>query len=73
MKKLGTNSDVPIYKVVVQESRPVSDEIADTLDLRHETPQAILLHEKEPVFEASHFDVTVDALQEALQDVSASN
>lgn len=73
MEQLGQDDPVPIYKVVVQEHRSVSDEIAEELDVRHETPQAILLHQQEPVFDTSHFDVTADTIREALQRVSSSS
>lgn len=73
MEQLGQDDPVPIYKVVVQEHRSVSDEIAEELDVRHETPQAILLHQQEPVFDTSHFDVTADTIREALQRVPSSS
>lgn len=66
LRRLADDEDLPVYRLVVQESRALSDEIADTLGIRHETPQAILLYEKTPVFNTSHFDVTVDTLREAL-------
>lgn len=66
MRQLAEEEDLPVYKLVVQESRALSDEIADTLGIRHETPQAILLNGQDPVFDASHFDVTADAVREAL-------
>ena len=66
MHTLAEETNVPVYKLVVQESRSLSDEIADTLGVRHETPQAIVLDEKEPVFDTSHFDVTADTVQEAV-------
>ena len=64
--------DLLIYKLVVQESRALSDEIADTLGVRHETPQAIVLDQQEPVFDASHFDVTAETLREALHSATVS-
>ena len=70
MHTLAGNEDVPVYKLVVQESRALSDEIADTLDVRHETPQVILLDQKEAVFDTSHFDVTADTIQEAVQSTT---
>ena len=72
MRTLAADSDLPVYKLVVQESRALSDEIADTLGVRHETPQAILLEEEAPVFNTSHFDVTAETLREALQSVTLS-
>lgn len=73
LQQLGEEDELPIYKLVVQESRALSNDIAERLDIRHETPQAILLHQQEPVFNTSHFDVTVETVQEALEEVTASS
>lgn len=69
MSELASD-DVAVYRVVVQDARDVSDRIADELDVRHETPQAIVLSNGTPVFDASHFRVKADALREALASVS---
>ena len=63
-------ADAPRFEfgmVVVQEARALSNRIAETLDVEHETPQAIVVRDGEPVWNASHFRVTGDALAEALQ------
>jgi len=62
---------LPVYKLVVQESRALSDEIAEALDVRHETPQAIVLDDQRPVFDASHFDVTADAVRDAVHSATS--
>lgn len=72
MTELAEEETVPIFRVVVQEHRAVSDEIESDLDVRHETPQAILVHEKTPVFDTSHFNVTADTLREELRRFSLS-
>lgn len=55
------------YRVItVQSHRQVSDEAAARLGVRHETPQAILLRNGKPVWKASHFRITADALSTAL-------
>jgi bacillithiol system protein YtxJ len=57
------------YKMVtVQSHRQVSNEVADRLGVRHETPQAILIRDGRPVWKASHFRITADALRLALGD-----
>jgi bacillithiol system protein YtxJ len=71
MTELAEEEDVPVYTVVVQENRSVSDTIEDDLDVRHETPQAILLHDRTPVFDTSHFNVTADTLREELRRTSS--
>ena len=55
------------YKMItVQSHRHISDEAATRLGVRHETPQAIVLRDGKPVWKASHFRITADALTEAL-------
>jgi len=65
MKSLAAG-DIPVYRVVVQEARDVSDAIADELSIRHETPQVIVLSEGSPVFDTSHHRVKADAVREAI-------
>ena len=43
--------------VTVQTHRSVSDAISQRLGIRHETPQAILLRDGKPVWNASHFRI----------------
>lgn len=52
--------------IVVQEARPVSDEVAIRLGLKHESPQAILVRDGRPVWEASHMEITAAALEQAI-------
>ncbi len=70
MQALATGSAIPVYKLVVQQSRDLSNEIADVLGVHHETPQAIVLDQHESVFDTSHFDVTAETLREAIHATS---
>ena len=55
------------YKMItVQSHRGVSDGVASRLGIRHETPQAILLRDGRPVWNASHFRITAVELARAL-------
>lgn len=56
----------PCYTVVVQRDRAVSAHLADVLDVRHESPQAILVDAGTAVFAASHGRVRAAALRTAL-------
>lgn len=67
LESLAEEADAPVCRVVVQKHRAVSNTIEDALGIRHETPQAILLHEQTPVFDTSHFDVTEETLRQELQ------
>jgi monothiol bacilliredoxin len=51
------------YKLItVQSHRGVSDEATARFGIRHETPQAILLRNGRPVWNASHFRITAKHL-----------
>jgi bacillithiol system protein YtxJ len=55
------------YKMItVQSHRGVSDGVTSRLGIRHETPQAILLRDGRPVWNASHFRITAVELARAL-------
>lgn len=54
--------------ITVQSSRPVSNEAATRLGVRHETPQAILIRNGKEVWNASHYQITAAALEEAINE-----
>lgn len=58
--------------VTVQTHRDVSDAVATRLNVRHETPQALLIQAGRVVWEASHFRVTADAIKDAINRVQES-
>lgn len=63
--QLTEAEDPFVYRITVQKKRALSGVIASELGIRHETPQAILLKDGEPVFDTSHFSVTAQAIREA--------
>ena len=69
MEHFADAEEAPVFKLVVQKSRDLSAEIEAALDVRHETPQAIVLVHGQSVFNASHHRVKAEALREALEDV----
>lgn len=58
--------DAPVSLIVVQRSRDISREIETRTGIRHESPQVIILRHGQPVWSASHFDITADAVEEKL-------
>lgn len=72
MQRLAESGTLPVYKLVVQKSRAVSNEIANELDIRHETPQAIVLDDRTATFHTSHFDVTAETLRDAVSSSVSS-
>ena len=56
------------YKVItVQSHRRISDEVSARFGIRHESPQAILLKDGQPVWTGSHFRITAHQLDTLLQ------
>ena len=71
-RNVGTWSEAhtgtPVYQVTVQSARPVSNQIANDLSLRHETPQAIVVHQGQAIAHRNHSRVTPDELTDAFQN-----
>lgn len=65
METLTADDDPPVYRLIVQQARPLSQRIAQDLGIRHESPQVIVLRNGRPVFHASHGRVRADTIREA--------
>jgi len=52
------NEQVDYYLVKVIESRPVSNQIAEDLNVKHASPQIIYVKDKQPYWNTSHWSVT---------------
>lgn len=55
-----------VFLVTVQRSRPVSNAIADRLQVRHASPQMLLVTHGEVRWQASHMAITADAMRRAV-------
>lgn len=53
---------LPVFLLDVREQRPLARSVASTLDVRHESPQAILIRNGVVVWHASHFSVSAAAV-----------
>jgi bacillithiol system protein YtxJ len=64
------NADPRIsYKLItVQTARAVSDEAASRLRIEHKSPQAILVRNGRELWNASHYDITAEALDQAIRN-----
>lgn len=58
---------VDAYLVKVIESRPVSNEIESNLGVQHKSPQIFIVSNKEPVWHASHWNITESKIGQAIQ------
>ncbi|MCM2531398.1 bacillithiol system redox-active protein YtxJ [Neobacillus pocheonensis] len=67
-KYANEHQDVPTYFLAVQESRPLSNEIAEKFQIKHESPQAILFSNGEVRWNASHWKITNRSLVGAISE-----
>jgi bacillithiol system protein YtxJ len=59
--------DFPTYYLYVQEARPLSNYIAETFAVKHESPQALLFESGKVKWHASHWDITKSSLKKAIE------
>jgi bacillithiol system protein YtxJ len=52
------SAEIDYLMVKVIESRPVSNQIAEDIDLKHASPQIIYIKDKEKVWNTSHWSIT---------------
>ena len=57
----------PCGIVLVIENRELSNTIASRLGVPHESPQAIVVRDGQPVWKASHWSITAESLADALK------
>jgi bacillithiol system protein YtxJ len=60
-------SDADFWRVLVVEDRPVSMHVAAETGVRHQSPQAILFYQGEPVWDESHYRITAEEMRAALE------
>ncbi|QKY71037.1 bacillithiol system redox-active protein YtxJ [Lentibacillus sp. CBA3610] len=63
----SAGDDLDAYMVKVIENRDISNQIAEETDVKHESPQIFLIHNKEVLWHTSHSKITKDSINEALQ------
>ncbi|NNF58382.1 MAG: bacillithiol system redox-active protein YtxJ [Rhodothermaceae bacterium] len=63
--QLAEHGDLPLYMVTVQQARMVSSALAERLGVRHETPQAFIVYQGEPVIHQSHGSIRAEDLRAA--------
>jgi bacillithiol system protein YtxJ len=59
--------DHKVHVVIVQETRAISDAIADKLGIRHASPQAFVLKDGKAAYHATHYGIDVDAITNHLK------
>jgi bacillithiol system protein YtxJ len=59
-------SDVSIYYLDLITHRNISNEIAELTGIEHQSPQAIVLKNKEVIYDASHSEISAKAIENLL-------
>lgn len=62
-------TDIPKYFMVVQKSRPLSMEIEQDLEVRHESPQLFLLKDSKSAWQATHYSIRAAAITKAIEEL----
>ncbi len=68
MSRVSAVAVPEIALIIVQHARATANAIVERTGIRHETPQAIILHRGTPIWSASHYDITTDAVEQAVSD-----
>lgn len=66
-----TNPSIPIHLLDLISNRELSNFVAEYLNVRHESPQLILLEKGEVVYHASHISISSSAVAKHIQKKSA--
>ncbi|WP_077619106.1 bacillithiol system redox-active protein YtxJ [Bacillus sinesaloumensis] len=56
------HGDVPSYYLYVQEAKELSNYIAETFEIKHESPQALLFEGGKVKWDTSHRNITKESL-----------
>ncbi|HMS40270.1 MAG TPA: bacillithiol system redox-active protein YtxJ [Pyrinomonadaceae bacterium] len=56
-----------INLVIVQKARNISNLIAEKTEIRHQSPQAIILRDGKAIYHASHYDITAEDINSEMR------
>ena len=66
MLELVGEAEATINVVVIQEHRPISDEIAERTGHRHQSPQVFVIKDGKAIYHATHYGIDPTKIQEHL-------
>lgn len=59
-------TDLPIYAVIVQMDRKVSNTIEADLGVKHESPQLLILKDEKGIWQATHYHIKKSLVSDAI-------
>ena len=66
--QFADRDDLALGIIRVVEARPASNHVEKLTGVRHESPQLLLFKDGKPVFDRDNWDITAEAVAEALRD-----
>ncbi|KGP73666.1 bacillithiol system redox-active protein YtxJ [Pontibacillus yanchengensis] len=67
-ERYDEETDTPLYILPIQQARELSNYIAEEFGVKHQSPQALLFDQKQVKWDASHWNITTDALKKVDKD-----
>ena len=61
--------EIPIYLIIVQKSRELSDNIAKHFRIGHESPQLLLIKDGRVVWDKSHYSIRAKEIRNAVDNL----
>ena len=68
VKNIVSDMEADLNMVVVQTDRYLSNEIAARTNVRHQSPQAIVIKAGKAIYHASHYDITPEDIQRSISE-----
>lgn len=66
------NETIKTYYLDLIQYRTVSNELADSFGVQHESPQVLLVHNSECIYTTSHMDINAETIIQEAKESSAA-
>ncbi len=73
VERLADDPGIPLFELVVQRARSVSAAIVSITGVSHQTPQAIVIHNRNVVYHSSHGQIRWESLRQAILSESTES
>ena len=68
--KVDDLPEVPLYLLDLLSYRDISNAIAKTFQVHHESPQVLIIKNGQSVYDKSHFDIDFSGIKNAIKNTS---
>ncbi|NIK11036.1 bacillithiol system redox-active protein YtxJ [Alkalibacillus almallahensis] len=67
VESFATNHEIPAYIIHIQENRDLSNQVAEELNIKHQSPQVFYIKQGNVEYHTSHFEIKEDQLENVVQ------